>query len=226
MPRIDRISFWIGFAVGLIFAWFFSSLKKGWPHLVTFIKGQLQAARDSMTAGTEARLRNDMLRTAQHLHLASSFAALDEILVPPTLMNPPGASDPDNISLEDESSQQAIPYLPDWPELAATFYTPTLTLAEALRGKSNLVLMGQPGSGKTVALAYLTTLFARNDPLVSEFGNLVPVFLHAADIDPYTAEKDPLSPFIDALAVHVSSLTLPRLPNLLHNVFDSGRVIL
>jgi HEAT repeat protein len=226
MPRIDRISFWIGFAVGLLFAWLFSSLRKGWPHLVAFVKAQIQAARESMTAGTEARLRNDMLRLAQHQHLAAPFAALDEILVTPELMTPPGSMDPDNMSIVDESSQQAIPYLPDWPELAATFFTPTLSLVDVLRGKSNLVLMGQPGSGKTVALAYLTTLFARKDPLVAEFGNLVPVFLHAGDIDLYTAEKDPLTPFVDALATRVSSLTLPRLPNLLHNVFDSGRVIL
>jgi len=126
----------------------------------------------------------------------------------------------------DESSQQAIPYLPDWPELAATFFAPTLTLPEALRGKTNLILMGQPGSGKTVALAYLTSLIARGDPQVSDLGNPVPVLLHAGDIDPFITEKDPLSPFIDALATHVSSLTLPRLPNLLRNVFESGRVML
>jgi HEAT repeat protein len=226
MPRIDRISFWIGFVVGIIFAWFFSILRKGWPHLVAFVKEQLQAARDSMTAGTEARLRNDMLRMAQRQHLAAPFAALEEILVPPTLLTPPSAVDPDNIALIDESSQQAIPYLPDWPELAATFFAPTLTLPEALRGKTNLILMGQPGSGKTVALAYLTSLIARGDPQVSELGNLVPVLLHASDIDPFTPGKDPLSPFIDALATHVSSLTLPRLPNLLRNVFDNGRVML
>jgi len=226
MPRIDRFSFWIGVVVGLIFAWFFSILRKGWPYLVAFIKEQIQAARDSMTAGTEARLRNDMLRMAQRQHLAAPFAALDEILIPPTLLTPPSAVDPDHITLDDESSQQAIPYLPDWPELAATFFAPTLTLPEVLSGKTNLILMGQPGSGKTVALAYLTSLISRGDPLVSELGNLVPVFLHAGDIDPITDGKDPLSPFIDALATHVSSLTLPRLPNLLHNVFDSGRVML
>ena len=226
MPKIDRLSFWIGVIVGMVFAWFFSILRKGWPHLVAFVKEQLQAARDSMTAGTEARLRNDMLRMAQRQHLAAPFAALDEILVTPALLTPPNPVDPDNLTLVDESSQQAIPYLPDWPELAATFFAPTLTLPEALRGKTNLILMGQPGSGKSVALAYLASLIARGEPQVSELGNLVPVLLHAGDLDPFTAEKDPLSPFIDALAIHVSSLTLPRLPNLLHNVFDSGRVML
>jgi HEAT repeat protein len=193
---------------------------------VAYVKQQLQAARESMTAGTEARLRNDMLRLAQRQHLAAPFAALDEILVPPSLMTPPSAVDPDNLSSVDESSQQAIPYLPDWSELAATFFAPTLTLPEILRGKSNLILMGQPGSGKTVALAYLTSLIARSDEQLNYIGNPVPVFLHAGDLDPFSAGKDPLSPFIDALATHVSSLTLPRLPNLLRNVFDTGRVML
>lgn len=226
MPRIDRFSFWIGVVVGIIFAWLFSSLRRGWPHLVAFFKQQIQAARDSVTAGTEARLRNDMLRLAQHQHLAAPFASLDEIIVPPALMVPPANTDPDNLSIMEENSQQAIPYLPDWPELAATFYAPTLTLPHALLGKSNLILMGQPGSGKTVALAYLTSLIARGDDQVKELGNPIPVLIHTGDLDLFSTDKDPLSPFIEALATHVSSLTLPRLPALLHNACESGRVLL
>lgn len=212
--------------VGIAFAWFFSYLRRGWPHLLAFIKAQIQAARDSLTAGTEARLRNDMLRLAQRQHLASSFAALDEILITPTILAPPGTIDPDNYALLEDISQEAIPYLPDWPELAATFYAQTISLVDALAGKCNLILIGQPGSGKTVALAHLASLIARGDPQVSNLGILVPILLHAGDIDPISTDKDLLSPIIDALITHVSSLTLPRLPVLLHNVFDSGRVML
>ena len=212
--------------VGMIFAWLLGALRRGLPFLIGFIKQQIQAARESLTAGTEARLRNDMLRLAQHQHLAASFAALDEILVPPALMTPPPTVDPENLSLLEENSRSGLPYLPDWPELAATFYAPTLSLPEALQGKSNLILMGQPGCGKTVALAHLTSLIARNDPQVHHLQNPIPILIHAGDIDINFLENDPLEPIINAVATHVSSLTLPRLPALLRNVFDSGRVLL
>ena len=48
-----------------------------------------------------------------------------------------------------------LPYLPAWPELAAIYNTATLTLGQALSGGMNLVIIGQPGIGKTVALAHL-----------------------------------------------------------------------
>lgn len=226
MPKVDQISFWIGFAGGILFAWFLTFIRRGWPYLATFARQQIQSAKNNLTASTETRLRNDMLRLAQQQHLASAFAALDEVLVPPALLIPPISVDPENSSIIEASTQQAIPYLPDWPELAATFCAPTLTLPEALQGNANLILMGQPGSGKTVALAHLTSLFARNDPQVSKFGNLVPVYIHAGDLDPLSTEKEPLTPFLNALASHMSPITLPRLPVLLRNLFISGRVIL
>jgi len=44
------------------------------------------------------------------------------------------------------------------------------------------VITGQPGSGKTVALAYLASLAANRDPALGKLSEAVPFFYHIADL--------------------------------------------
>ena len=66
----------------------------------------------------------------------------------------------------EDAVTQTLPYLPGWPELAAIYNAPTLTISQALSGGSNLVLIGQPGVGKTVAVAHLASLAANRNEML------------------------------------------------------------
>jgi hypothetical protein len=55
----------------------------------------------------------------------------------------PGVPPPD-----EDIQSQTLPELPDWPELAAAYGGRRLSFAEALSNRANLVVTGQPGSGR------------------------------------------------------------------------------
>ncbi len=188
--QIDRISFWIGFAGGIIFAWLASTLKRYLPDFLKFTRERLQAARESVSTGVEIRLRNDMVRLAQRQHIASTLFSLDEIAIEPRLIAPsPTVSAPDE-PLPLDMVQLTVPYTPDWPAMATIYKAPALSLAQSLQGGANLILFGNPGSGKTVALALLASQMARRDPRVGALGDYLPLYLHAVDL-PLQVEAAP-----------------------------------
>jgi hypothetical protein len=95
-----------------------------------------------------------------------------------------------------------------------------LTLAQSLQGGANLILIGHPGSGKTVALSLLASQIARRDPKVGALADYLPLYLHALDIPvmveptlPGTAgaiaEPPPSSPAIQSQAAPEPSNTEP-----------------
>jgi hypothetical protein len=167
------------------------------------------------------------LRLAQGQHLAANLFSLDEILLPVRLIAPPPVIEPGGaIPLEDVVSQ-TVPYMLTWPEMAATYNAMTLSLPEALSGGSNLAIVGQPGSGKTVALAHLASLAANRDSSLGGLGDLVPILFHIADLDlPLKNPNDLLTPIVDVLAARTSMLNQPRLPGFIENAFKVQGVLL
>ena len=113
----------------------------------------------------------------------------------------------------------------------------------------NVLAFGNPGSGKTVALAYLASQIARKVQSIGSLGNLLPVFIHAGDINPgvllsqasssssamegnSASEKDaggpnlPATILIEAVTRQISASKLPRLPGLLQSALESNRLLL
>jgi len=72
--------------------------------------------------------------------------------------------------------------MPSWPELAAVYNAPTLTLAQALSGGANLVVIGQPGIGKTVAIAHLASQAANRSEELGPLKDAIPFLIHVADL--------------------------------------------
>lgn len=228
LRNFDALSFWIGFLVGGLF-WFL--LGRMLPALRQLLRGgweQVQAARESMKAGVEFHYRNDLIRYAQRLHLAAPLFSLDEIYVPARLIGPRAAFELGD--LEDAALDivtRTLPYMPDWPELAAAFDAPTISLAEALSEGANLAIIGHPGSGKTVALARLASRMAQSDPDLGEIGELLPVYVHATDFSEADLKSDdPLATLVDVVKDYVSSRTAAKLSQLFHTGFDNRRVLL
>ncbi len=224
--QIHSPSFWFGFVAGILFWWIVYTLRHYLPRFIAFFRERMQAAREELSLGIENRLRNDMLQLAQRQHIAAPLFSLDEIAIQPRIIAPPPLVVPGAVPPTDDPVRLTIPYLPEWPELAAVYNTPSLTLVEALQGGANLILIGHPGSGKSFALAYLTSLLSRRDPQAGELVNHVPLLLHAANISEISEEKTSIDLVIEALSGSVSTLTQQRLSEFLHAIFASRRVLI
>ncbi|HLF72993.1 MAG TPA: hypothetical protein VI524_01495, partial [Anaerolineales bacterium] len=154
------LSFLAGFVVGVLSVWLFSRARPLLRQLRENRQQQREVMRNRRTSGLEDNLRRITLRRAQGMHLASSLFSLDEILQEPLLMAPPARVEPGVISIQDDVISQTLPYMPAWPEVAAIYRAPTLSLPEAVAGGANIVITGVAGAGKTVALAHLASLAA------------------------------------------------------------------
>lgn len=124
--QFERSSFWFGFLAGALFMAVVLRLRVMIPELIRWAKKQAEAARASLTISTENRLRNDTVNYIQRQHLASSLFSLDEILIEPRLMSPLLSADTDVENIYLDITNEAIPYMPDWPELASWYGSPTL----------------------------------------------------------------------------------------------------
>ena len=228
MPfTIDPLSFGIGFAIGILFWVLMGRMRPVFRELRQGQSARREVAQTRRSTGVEENHRRITLRRAQGMHLAAPLFALDEILLPPVLMAPPPRVEPGGPLLTEDIVTQTLPYLPAWPELAAIYRAPTLSLAQALSGGSNIVIIGMDGIGKTVALAHLASLAAQRDPQLGDLNEIVPFLAHVADLSLTVADpKDILNPIIDAASEHASFLDLGRVAAFVQYSFKSGRALL
>jgi HEAT repeat protein len=223
----DPTSFFAGFISASIFWWLIARARPLWNEIRTGWKEQQEVAQSRKTNTVEENHRRTTLRRAQGMHLAAPLFALDEILQTPLVLAPQPVVEPGTPPAFEDVISQTVPYLPTWPEIAAAFGTQSLTLPQALAGNSNLVIIGQPGIGKTVALAHLASLLANRSMEMGELQEKVPFHLHVANLRlPVTDEKDVLRPITEVFSEHASMLDLGRLPNFIQNVFKAGDTIL
>ncbi len=225
---IDAFSFWIGAAVASAF-W----LMLRWARpLLAQIRENWQEKREATALRTsgnvEAYHLRLVLKKAQGMHLASPLFSLEEILVPPIFLAPPpqGELGEDEILRQDQTNL-TIPYLPQDSTLASFYRTDFFTLPEALAGSANLVIVGNPGVGKTVALAHTASLVSKRDPSIGALAETTPFLLHVADLNiPDKNLKDILDPIIEFTIENLSLFNASRLPKFIRLTFDSGRALL
>ncbi len=205
--------------------------------------------RVSSISNNEIRLRNDIYHHAQKQHLAANQFSLDEIAIVPRVLTPFIQTTQSIELAPTDSVSLAVPYIPDWPELGAIYKASTMTLIEAMQGGANIILAGHSGSGKTVALAWLASNLARNQPGLGNLDGFLPLYAHAQDIQhflhykedelegPETAagderrsigriSDDVVDVLIKAISAYVAATTLPRLPGIVRNALEKRRAIL
>jgi HEAT repeat protein len=221
------LSFWLGFLAACLFWWLVGLLRPGFKRVLAALRARSQEARQGLTASAEVRLRNETLRNVQRQHLASMLFSLDEILVSPQFISPPAPTDPGIPPVAEDITFETIPYVPAWPDLAAAYGSPTLSLPEALQGGCNLVILGAAGAGKTVALAHYASLLAHQDPQAGDLAHYLPVFFHVGDLDlnPASPQK-PVETLLQALSHTISGLTQVRLASSLRNSLETGQAVL
>jgi HEAT repeats len=217
---------------------------------------KLIGGRGNIPSATESHLRNDIYAFTQKQHIAACIFSLDEVVIEPRVLTPLIQA-PRAIELAPtDSVSLSVPYIPDWPELAVVYKASTMTLTEALQGGGNVVLAGHPGSGKTVALAWLAAALARNDKGLGKLAGLLPLYVHATDLrllsdhsmtkkvnndiageetsNPPSQQRevrlkggtDAFEILLKAIEGCVTAQTLTRLPRIMQSALDNQRAIL
>jgi len=231
MPPLDFdfSSFIIGFLLGIGFLWLLERVQPLLKQIRENVKEQREVAQVRRTSGLEDNHRRLTLRRAQGMHLAAPLFALDEILQEPRLLAPPARVEPGVVSIQEDVISQTLPYMPAWPEVAAIYQAPTLSLTDAVAGGTNLVIVGAAGTGKTVALAHLASLAAnlkiRLEP--SAEMNVVPYLYHVANLAlPHDPSKNPIHIVTNAAGEHAPMFDLGRLPGFIQQTFKNGQALL
>ncbi len=224
---VDPLSFAFGFVVATILWWSLSRSRPLWKELRARLRtrqAQLQGRRMSVV---EEDCRRETLRRAQGLHLAASLFALEDIVQEPELLAPPAFVEPGGRPPTDDVVTLTVPYMPSWPELSALYGGVTLSFGEALAGGANLAIIGQPGIGKSVALAWLATLSANRDETLGLLREAVPFLLHVADLDlPSRDASEALTRISEMASERASLLEQGRMADFVKDCFHTGRALL
>lgn len=224
---VDPSSFIFGLLIASILWWVITRARPLWRDIRQDLRDRREDSQTRRLNDVEEDHRRITLRRAQGMHLSAPIFALDEILVEPRLLAPPGRVEPGSTLGAEDAVTLTLPYMPAWPELAAIYRAPTLTLGEALSGGRNLVVIGQPGTGKTVALAHLASLAANRDGSLRALEQAVPFLLHVADLRlPLPAGRSVLEPVVDQVSDQASVFNLGRVPGFVQSTFRSGRALL
>jgi hypothetical protein len=248
-------SFWLGFLSGILFTYVISRLVIYVPKVTRKLGKNVSGIRESFSTNVDVRLRNDVYRFAQRQHLASSLFSLDEIAIVPKVLTPLIQASGSAELAPTDCVSLSVPYIPDWPELAAVYRASTMTLIEALQGGANIILAGHPGSGKTFALAWLASAIARNAPGLGILQGVLPLYVHATDLHYLLSHADDiivdetthatrknskgatknkkiqavagsLDFLINAISTYASSLTIARLPGTIRTSLEKQKVLL
>jgi hypothetical protein len=247
--------FWLGFLSGILVAWIFSRLLIYIPAVVRSFRKKIGGVREHFSVSSEVRLRTDIYRYAQKQHIASALFSLDEIAITPKVLTPLIQA-PQSIEIPPtDSASLTVPYIPDWPEMAAVYNASTMTLIEALQGGANIILAGHPGCGKTFALAWLASLMARNATGLGTLEDILPIYIQATEIlhqlhlveedknsnlrtnedasqlsqqaiNKIHISNDPIDILLKAITPYTSPFTTSRLAGIVHSALDKQRAIL
>jgi HEAT repeat protein len=156
--RFDPVSFAIGCVVAFLLVGLVYRYRIQFARHWEQIKNKADQARQRLTANTAARYSASAIETAQGMHLLGGLASLDQIYVE-THLYAPLASDVNETGLVSLSPRQAT------------------------QAGDRLVVIGQPGSGRTTLLNHLLLLQAsRFHAAGSE--ERVPVYVYLPALTP------------------------------------------
>jgi HEAT repeat protein len=225
--RFDALSFWIGILLSGIVALILYGLRKRISSFRGAMSESYRTAVEAITTTSSQGYRTDLMVWAQSAHIASHLFTLEEILVPPRLLVGPPPLDPTQPPEYDAPA--LFPFTPDWPQLANAYGAAYVPLAQILPTKQNLLVVGVPGSGKTVVLAGFTLEWLRRSLDSGAAAAGIPralFYANAHDLGLPGHSKDTLLPLIDAVQHAVSSLSASQIPSYLKGSLRSEGSIL
>lgn len=223
---LDSRSFWIGFILGLLLFGFFRYLIPRFRLALPWISAKINLLNSRTSEVVEQQYCEDLVQITQRMHLSASIFSLNEIFIEPAFFFPPAAqSNEEDVFVE--LADIVIPYMPDWPELAAFYQGRSLPLKYILDSEANVAILGHPGTGKSVALAYMASLIAARDKNAGKPSRRLPILIHAADL--ISGEQTEIRPFdriINLVQSQFPRINSSRLKTLLSKQIKSGNVVL
>ncbi len=220
--NIDRISFWLGFFSALLVVYFYSRIQRWFPGWKTFFQNWIEQLRTHWVFRVEIKLRDIIFSRAQKEHLAISICSLDEIIIPPELLIPPQSESSTSGAPTITIKEQAIPFLPDYPELSSQFNLETISPFRAIKACNRVIICGQAGYGKSVCLAYIASMIAKRSEITGDLSQYLPLFLNCRDFiweenHSSTSIQQVFETFIQSLPQNIQKDSKRVLDNFLKN---------
>ncbi len=150
--RFDPISFLIGVVSSAILAAVIYRFRHALGRLRYQATARAESARRFATRTADVRYQVDLINYCQRYHLAGRTVRLADVLIEPRFI--PGV-EPYDTSGERKLRDpfHVIPLIHRFPASYAPFNIRTIGVAELGSGDRHLALLGQPGSGRSTALA-------------------------------------------------------------------------
>lgn len=187
---------------------------------------RVQETQAWVRAGVEKRFQAETGRYVARTHLGRPWATLEQIFVPPLLVDGPPQADPE---APPAPATNQLLYL--WPELATGIAIPppaTCSVRELLLNGRRVILSAPPGAGKTTLLAYCAHLCAAAEA-GGEYEFLLPtlpIIVHLAELNLPAGGDDPAVPLIAALQQRSTPLTATGVGNLVRQKLAGGQALL
>lgn len=220
----DGLSFCIGIILTNLFYFGLFLNRKRLGEAREWGTAQFANIRENLTASSDNRYRRDLITNLQQHHTAASILALDDLLVPPTFLpEPPSVITTDEADL---NPRLAVPFTPESPLLAGVYQVGLRTLKDVARATVDLVIVGDPGSGKSTTLQSLAIEAARRNTDLFPDARF-PIYLHLGNIAiPPQPSGDLLPQLLEASNRYVSALSANAIANFMRNQLRAGRALL
>jgi HEAT repeat protein len=222
LPSIDAYSFLIGLLCGFL-AYFLFIEKKLISKIISISKEIVERlSASSNLEKAEYLIKKQLLQTAQNNHLLRHAFPLESVLIPPKLLLPPKYLYPEFYTTSSSLINLFFPYTPDWPELCAQFPVDAIPCTHLAKANGKTLIIGQPGSGKTVLLSALVISMVQDSDC-----DILPIFLSAKKLLAYLDdEKDPLQPLVAAFTDEVPLISSSQMLYILKSKIATQNALL
>ena len=105
---LDRLSFWLGFTAGVIFWFLIGRINRRIPQYKSYLEKSRSKQKKQKHNASEVIWRQETYRRAQRAHLTSDIFPLDQIIIKPSLCNPPISPNPEGLFGADAYRSQVL----------------------------------------------------------------------------------------------------------------------
>ncbi len=228
LPKIfiDYSSFWAGALLTVLILYLVLKFRLNIKNGFSLFLRKILKFRDKLSIASESDYINILYRYVQGIHITSNLFPLDKISIEPKCIAPPPAIFPGKENLDPSLIQQTIGHDPYLPDLAVEYYSPTISLLDALSTDTSIFLVGLPGTGKTVAMADCISKMIKMRPEETETTRKIPFYTKAHHILAQFPGSDLLTIILTAIQENPLFNTIPSFPKFLTSTINSGQAVL
>ena len=228
LPKIflDYSSFWAGALLTAVVLFLILKFRSKIINGFVLFREKVINFRNKLSIASESDYINILYKFIQGLHITFDLFPLDKVSIAPKCIAPPPAIFPGKENLDPSLIQQTIGHDPYLPDLAVEYFSPTISLLEALSTNNSILLVGLPGSGKTVAISDCISRMIKPGPGETTRSRKIPFYTTAHHILAQFPGSDLLAIILTAIQVNPVFNTIPGFPKFLTSAINSGNAVL